>query len=537
MGSPSPSSSSSPALPTTTATTSSSKPVPEGYRPHSEGQASILVPISNTAFLNPIQEYNRDLSVCVINEWSRLKSEEMEGKWLESWEKKAEKIAGGKGGKGKKRKGIAKVETEIKVEGEASTSVIASDAAPQPIPTGTETETPAPVPTQLQYERPEFIQPKFTILEALSATGLRSIRYAKELTNAGIVLANDFSPSACEAMRQNVQYNGVEAVEVVREQQQEKQQHKAEDASVDAMDVDAKATSVAEAATVDTASSLLAPENVAEQSEKPKSKKSFTARGLKGRKFVTPGVVVNQGDAAALLYQHRTEQERVDVVDLDPYGTAAPFIDGAVQAVADGGLLCVTCTDLAVLAGGNYPEKCFANYGGVGARAEYSHEAALRLVLNTISTSATRYGRYIEPLLCLSIDFYVRLFVRVHSGQQQVKHVMANHGPVYVCTYCQSHNAQPLGKVVRRTKEDGKIIEDFKFASGPPMDSKCEHCGQNSLVAGPMWLGSLHSKPFLERLMTTLEGGEGDKFKTYPRIKGMVTTAKEVRSHVLARIY
>lgn len=27
----------------------------------------------------------------------------------------------------------------------------------------------------------------------------------------------------------------------------------------------------------------------------------------------------------------------MDVVDLDPYGTAAPFIDAAVQCVNDGG--------------------------------------------------------------------------------------------------------------------------------------------------------------------------------------------------------
>lgn len=40
---------------------------------------------------------------------------------------------------------------------------------------------------------------------------------------------------------------------------------------------------------------------------------------------------------SALMYNHRAERERVDVVDLDPYGTAAPFIDGAVQCVKDGG--------------------------------------------------------------------------------------------------------------------------------------------------------------------------------------------------------
>lgn len=38
---------------------------------------------------------------------------------------------------------------------------------------------------------------------------------------------------------------------------------------------------------------------------------------------------------SALMYSHRTD--RVDVVDLDPYGTAAPFIDAAVQAVKDEG--------------------------------------------------------------------------------------------------------------------------------------------------------------------------------------------------------
>jgi len=57
------------------------------------------------------------------------------------------------------------------------------------------------------------------------------------------------------------------------------------------------------------------------------------------------------------MYSHRDISNRVDVVDLDPYGTAAPFIDAAVSCIADGGLLCVTCTDSAVLAGSQYPEK------------------------------------------------------------------------------------------------------------------------------------------------------------------------------------
>ena len=41
--------------------------------------------------------------------------------------------------------------------------------------------------------------------------------------------------------------------------------------------------------------------------------------------------------SSTILYAHRAQRERFDVIDLDPYGTAAPFIDGAVQAVQDGG--------------------------------------------------------------------------------------------------------------------------------------------------------------------------------------------------------
>lgn len=40
---------------------------------------------------------------------------------------------------------------------------------------------------------------------------------------------------------------------------------------------------------------------------------------------------------SALMYNHREEKRRVDVVDLDPYGTAAPFLDAAIQSVTDGG--------------------------------------------------------------------------------------------------------------------------------------------------------------------------------------------------------
>lgn len=49
-----------------------------------------------------------------------------------------------------------------------------------------------------------------TILEALSATGLRSIRYAKEVTNVKQIIANDISYKAVENMKKNISDNKVE---------------------------------------------------------------------------------------------------------------------------------------------------------------------------------------------------------------------------------------------------------------------------------------------------------------------------------------
>jgi tRNA G26 N,N-dimethylase Trm1 len=73
------------------------------------------------------------------------------------------------------------------------------------------------------------------------------------------------------------------------------------------------------------------------------------------------------------MYRHRRPTERVSAVDLDPYGCPSPFLDAAVQCVSDGGVLLVTCTDMAVLAG-NCPETCYSKYGAVSLRVKSCHE-------------------------------------------------------------------------------------------------------------------------------------------------------------------
>ncbi|KAI0006165.1 tRNA methyltransferase [Russula compacta] len=415
--------------------------VPDGFTLHTENTSHILLPSNNDAFLNPVQEFNRDLSVATIRVWGEEMNRAKEERWRRARERrlmKPEKLPPPDRKRPKVEEGVdAKSEDNI-------------DATSDPTARSKEAEY-----------RPH----KFVILEALSATGLRSIRYAKEIPLVRYVIANDLSPSATAAMTRNVELNGL--------------------------------------------GGSATDENGSEVT---------THQGK---------VRVNEGDARILMYSHSSERNRVDVVDLDPYGTAAPFIDAAIQCITDGGLLCVTCTDLSVLATNNYPEKCYSNYGGVSVKAEYSHEAALRLVLHTISTSAARYGRYIQPLLSLSIDFYVRLFVRVQTAPIEVKKVASQTSVYYICSGCQSFHEQPLGRTTERINDrNGNTTVLFKTHVGPPVPEKCPECGSPLHIAGPMWNGQIHDPQFVNRILEHLDSDE-DKYGTFTRMKGMLTVAKE----------
>lgn len=69
----------------------------------------------------------------------------------------------------------------------------------------------------------------------------------------------------------------------------------------------------------------------------------------------------------------RKQKTLFDVVDLDPYGSAVPFLESALNSLADGGLLAVTFTDMAVLCA-RTPHVCFYKYGASPLSKRYCHE-------------------------------------------------------------------------------------------------------------------------------------------------------------------
>jgi len=65
------------------------KAIPAGFTVHREATAEVLVESSNpkAVFVNPIQEFNRDLSIAAIRAWSDITDDEKRV----AWEKKQSK--------------------------------------------------------------------------------------------------------------------------------------------------------------------------------------------------------------------------------------------------------------------------------------------------------------------------------------------------------------------------------------------------------------------------------------------------------------
>jgi tRNA (guanine26-N2/guanine27-N2)-dimethyltransferase len=65
--------------------------VPDGFTLHTENTSHILLPSNNEAFLNPVQEFNRDLSVAAIRVWSEDLNRTKEERWRQARERRLTK--------------------------------------------------------------------------------------------------------------------------------------------------------------------------------------------------------------------------------------------------------------------------------------------------------------------------------------------------------------------------------------------------------------------------------------------------------------
>jgi tRNA (guanine26-N2/guanine27-N2)-dimethyltransferase len=188
-------------------------------------------------------------------------------------------------------------------------------------------------------------------------------------------------------------------------------------------------------------------------------------------------VTVQHKDANCLLSCHGAPRKRFDVVDVDPFGSPVPYLDSAIRALRNKGLLAVTATDLAPLCG-VHSKACVRKYGGKPLRTEYCHELAVRLLAGCIATVAAKHDIGIRVVFSHCTDHYVRVYVEIDYGAKKADESVKNLGYVLHCFNCMHRETAK--------KTFAKRIE------------KCPECGSKMDYAGPLWLERIFDKRFCE---------------------------------------
>lgn len=187
-----------------------------------------------------------------------------------------------------------------------------------------------------------------------------------------------------------------------------------------------------------------------------------------------------------------------DIIDLDPFGTPAPFLDAACFSTKR--LLCVTATDTAPLCGA-HKKAGIRNYSAVPLKTEYHPEMGVRILMGTVARTLAKYDKSMTPLLSYACAHYVRLFAAVRKGIIEADKCLENMGFIAHCSNCGTR--------------------EWKHGLAVHIEEKCPVCGHRTSLAGPLWLGRLHDREFCEQV---LDDVSKRKFKG---IEKLISTCRE----------
>ena len=188
-------------------------------------------------------------------------------------------------------------------------------------------------------------------------------------------------------------------------------------------------------------------------------------------------IEVHQHDASMFLRMKRGE---FDVIDIDPFGTPSPFLDSAGYCSRRDSLLCVTATDTSALCG-TYPEPCIRKYNSKPYKSEYCHETGIRILAGFVALTLSKYAKFIEVKMSHSTEHYMRLYLEIKKGSRKTDASLKNIGYISHCKNC-----------LHRQTSNG-------LAS--PIEEICPVCGEKLIHAGPLWLGDIQNKEFIEKMI------------------------------------
>ncbi len=169
-------------------------------------------------------------------------------------------------------------------------------------------------------------------------------------------------------------------------------------------------------------------------------------------------------EAGALM-----RKEKFDHVDVDPFGSPAPFIDPACFSAKK--CMSFTATDTAALCG-SAVKSCLRKYSCFVEKVEFYPEVGLRVLAGKIASEATKYDKAVEFFASWAKEHYYRIHVVVKRSPRLAAKIYENYGYLIYCKKC-------------------LYREYINIENKNNTKSCCPRCGEKLKVYGPMWLGNM----------------------------------------------
>lgn len=209
-------------------------------------------------------------------------------------------------------------------------------------------------------------------------------------------------------------------------------------------------------------------------------------------------------------------ENRATIIDLDPFGTPAPFLDCILRAVENDGMISITATDTAVLLG-VYPRVCYRKYYGTPLRTMYSLEIGTRLLLSCTALIASRLDLYITPIFAHSYRNYIRIYCKVSKSNYLANKISDKIGSVLHCFEC---GYRELMK---------KSFSDIN----------CPLCQKKMRMGGPLWISRMFDKNVVFKILAEILESETRKaqesklgFQNINHIKRFFEIASKELDHI-----
>jgi tRNA (guanine26-N2/guanine27-N2)-dimethyltransferase len=172
-----------------------------------------------------------------------------------------------------------------------------------------------------------------------------------------------------------------------------------------------------------------------------------------------------------------------ETVDLDPFGSPSPFLSAASRCALS--YLFITATDTAPLCGAHL-KSGIRKYMAVPVKTDYHREMGARILLGLIARELARLDKAMVPLLTHATEHYVRTYLRMEQGAKTADRCLEKIGYVEHCKNCGS----------------------FRAISYPKAKA-CVDCGNQAVLAGPLWLGDIQDRSTIQQAISQI--GEENK--------------------------